>query len=110
MLHCCPDFSLVAEWRLLSSCGVWATHCGGFSCEVQALGSWASVLVVLELIYSVACGIFPVQRSNRCPLNCKADSYPLGHQGSPICGLLDDGHFDLYEVKPHAFDLHFSNN
>ena len=57
VLRCCPDFSLVAEWRLHSRCGARASHCGGFSCsEVQALGSWASVPVVLELICTVACG------------------------------------------------------
>ena len=30
----------------LSSCGVQASHCGGFSCcGAQALGAWASVVV-----------------------------------------------------------------
>ena len=32
---------------------------------------------------SVACGIFPDQGSNPCPLHCQADSQPLRHQGSP---------------------------
>ena len=32
---------------------------------------------------SVACGIFPDQGSNPCPLNWQADSQPLRHQGSP---------------------------
>ena len=31
-------FSSCREWRLLSSCGVWASHCGGLSCGAQALG------------------------------------------------------------------------
>ena len=56
--------SLVAEHRLqmrrLSSCGSRA------SC-------------------SMACGIFPDQGSNPCPLHWQADSQPLRHQGSPIC-------------------------
>ena len=30
-----------------------------------------------------ACGIFPDQGSNPCPLHCQADSQPLRHQGSP---------------------------
>ena len=30
-----------------------------------------------------ACGIFPDQGSNPCPLHRQADSQPLGHQGSP---------------------------
>ena len=32
---------------------------------------------------SAACGIFPDQGSNPCPLNWQADSQPLRHQGSP---------------------------
>ena len=30
-----------------------------------------------------ACGIFPDQGSNPCPLHWQADSQPLRHQGSP---------------------------
>ena len=33
---------------------------------------------------SVACGIFPDQGSNPCPLHWQADSQPLRHQGSPV--------------------------
>ena len=33
---------------------------------------------------SVACGIFPDQGSNPCPLHWQADSQPLRHQGSPL--------------------------
>ena len=32
---------------------------------------------------SVACGIFPYQGSNLCPLHWQAHSQPLRHQGSP---------------------------
>ena len=32
---------------------------------------------------SSACGIFPDQGSNPCPLHWQADSQPLHHQGSP---------------------------
>ena len=32
---------------------------------------------------SAACGIFPDQGSNPCPLHWQADSQPLCHQGSP---------------------------
>ena len=31
-------FSGCREWRLHSSCGPQASHCGGFSCETRALG------------------------------------------------------------------------
>ena len=39
-LCCCPwAFSCCSEWRLLSSCWVWISHCGGFSCcGAQILG------------------------------------------------------------------------
>ncbi|XP_059850861.1 transmembrane protein 64 isoform X2 [Delphinus delphis] len=43
---------------------------------------------------SAACGIFPEQGTNPCPLHRQADSQPLRHQGSPHC----------------SFDLHFSND
>ena len=33
---------------------------------------------------SAACGIFPDQGSNPCPLYWQADSQPLRHQGSPV--------------------------
>ena len=33
---------------------------------------------------SLACGIFPDQGLNPCPLHWQADSQPLRHQGSPV--------------------------
>ena len=33
---------------------------------------------------SAACGVFPDQGSNPCPLHWQADSQPLRHQGSPV--------------------------
>ena len=36
---------------------------------------------------SAACGIFPDQGSNPCPLHWQADSQPLRHQGSPRAGF-----------------------
>ena len=48
-----------------------------------------SVVVAHGLSCSAACGIFPDQGSNPCPLHWQADSQPLHHQGSPqICILL----------------------
>ena len=83
-------------WRVGAAfcCGVWASHCSGFSCGgAQALGMWASVVTMrgfsscgsqaLErrlsscgagLSRSVACGIVPDQGWNWCPLHRKADS------------------------------------
>ena len=37
-----------------------------------------------EVSCSAACGIFPDQGSNPCPLHWQADSSPLRHQGSPV--------------------------
>ena len=42
-----------------------------------------SVIVAHGPSCSVACGIFPDQGLNPCPLNWQADSQPLRHQGSP---------------------------
>ena len=42
-----------------------------------------SVLVAHGPSCSAACGIFPDQGSNPCPLHWQADSQPLHHQGSP---------------------------
>ena len=42
-----------------------------------------SVVVAHGPSCSTACGIFPDQGSNPCPLHWQADSQPLHHQGSP---------------------------
>ena len=39
-------------------------------------------------IRSAACGIFPDQGTNPCPLHRQADSQPLRYQGSPVCLFL----------------------
>ena len=46
-----------------------------------------SVVVAHGPSCSTACGIFPDQGSNPCPLHWQADSQPLHHQGSPISSL-----------------------
>ena len=43
-----------------------------------------SVVVAHRPSCSAACGIFPDQGSNTCPLHWQADSQPLHHQGSPL--------------------------
>ena len=56
-------------------CGAQASHCGGFSCcRARALGARASVVVECGLSCSAACGIFPDQGLNLCPLHWQADS------------------------------------
>ena len=42
-----------------------------------------SVVVAHGPSCSTACGIFPDQGSNLCPLHWQVDSQPLPHQGSP---------------------------
>ena len=50
-----PRLSLVVA---NSHCGVWASHCDGFSCcELQVLGHTGTVLVVHGLSCPTACGI-----------------------------------------------------
>ena len=66
--------SLVAASGDYSSCSAGASRCGGFSCwRAGALGAWASVVVALGLGCSAACGTFPGQGSNLCPLHWQVD-------------------------------------
>ena len=69
--RCVWAFSSCGQQRLLSSCGVQASHYGGFSCcRAQALGRMGSVVA--------ASGIFPDQGLNPCPVHRQADSGPPG--------------------------------
>ena len=46
---------------------------------------WVSVSVARHGLSSPeACGIFPDQGSNQCPLHSEADGQPLERQGSPL--------------------------
>ena len=99
--------SLVEESRgyLFSSCGVWTSHCGAFSCGIQALGARSSVGIVHELSCPTACGIFQDQRLNPCPLPWQVDSYPLYLHGSPQLYLtpLSSSHSELCNMKFFLF-------
>ena len=76
---------LIAVSCLIVDCGVWASHLSVFSyCGAQAVESPGSVVAVYGLCCSAACGIFPDQGSNPCPLHWQADSKPLNLQGSPL--------------------------
>ena len=79
-------------------CCAWATLvavCGPLivviCCGAQVLGTWMgfSNCGLLApghgLSCSAACGIFPDQRLNLCPLHWQADFYPQYHQGWPVC-------------------------
>ena len=74
--------------------GYSALRCTGFSLRWRLLlqstgsGAWASAVVAKGFSCSAACGVFPDQGSNPCPLHWQADSYPLHHRGSPLRGIL----------------------
>ena len=53
---------------------------GTCSAQPQYLQCSASVAVAHRPSWSTACGIFPDQGSNLCPLQWQVDSYPPHHQ------------------------------
>ena len=67
-----------------------SSRCAGLSLSrpllLRSTGSKraGSVVVAHGPSCSAACGIFPDQGSNPCPLHWQADSQPLRHQGSPM--------------------------
>ena len=69
-----------------------SSRCAGLSLSrpllLRSTGSRraSSVVVAHGPSCSAACGIFPDQGSNPCPLHWQADSQPLRHQGSPWLG------------------------
>ena len=107
LCFCAWAFSSCGKQGLLSGCCVLASHCSVFCCRIQVLGAWTSVVVAcwLQSVGSVvveqrlscpaACGIFPDQGLNQCPLHCKMDSELLGHQGIPIQRILSNFFFQV---------------
>ena len=100
---------------VVASGGHSSSRCAGLSLSrpflLRGTGSRraSSAIVAHGPSCSVACGIFPDQGSNPCPLHWQADSQPLRHQGSPC--LFDDSHPGEYEAVSHCgFDLHFPNH
>ena len=73
----------------MASGGHSSSRCAGLSLSrphlLRSTGSrrTGSVIVAHRPSCSAACGIFPDQGSNPCPLHWQADSQPLCHQGSP---------------------------
>ena len=79
--------------RAFSSCGKWGLLFiavrGPLTIAASLVGSTGSrhagsVVVAHGPSCSTACGIFPDQGSNPCPLHWQAYSQPLCHQGSPL--------------------------
>ena len=97
---CARTFSRCGKRGPLFNRGARASHCRGLSCcaglslsrplLLRSTGSRSagSVVVAHGPSCSAACGIFPDQGSNPCPLHWQADSQPLRHQGSPPWALL----------------------
>ena len=106
-------------WRAGATlcCCTRASHCGGLSCcgapapgalqQVQHVGSvvvahglqsTVSVVVAHRLSCSAACGIFPDQGCNLCPLRWQADSQPLHPQGSPQYSTVNCSHHAVYYI------------
>ena len=89
--------SLVAASRGHSS-----SRCAGLSLSrpllLQSTGSGraGSAAVAHGPSCSAACGIFPDQGSNPCPLHWQVDSQPLNHQGSPLALFLCPFLISLY--------------
>ena len=74
---------------VVASGGHSSSRCAGLSLSWPLL-LWStgsrragSVIVAHRPSCSAACGIFPDQGSNPCPLHWQADSQPLRHHGSP---------------------------
>ena len=96
---CCLFIYLWLCWVLVSARGLSlvvasgghsSSRCAGLSLS-RPLLLWStgsrragSVIVAHGPSCSTACGIFPDQGSNPCPLHWQADSQPLRHQGSPF--------------------------
>ena len=84
--------------RGLSSCGKWGplfiavrrplTIAASLLLRSTGSRCAGSAIVAHGPSCSAACGIFPDQGSNPCPLHWQADSQPLRHQGSPQGGFL----------------------
>ena len=80
-------FFTCSEWGLLSTCGVRASHYGGFSCfgawtlehRLSSCGTWT--------LWLTSMWDLPGSGVELCLLHWQADSLPLSHQGSPEHGF-----------------------
>ena len=102
----------VSVWGLspvAASGGHSSSRCAGLSLSrlllLRSTGSRhaGSVIVAHGPSRSAACGIFPDQGSNPCPLHWQADSQPLYHQGSPTLHPLPSLSIHFPET-PTAFE------
>ena len=91
---------------VVASGGHSSSRCAGLSLSrpllLRSTGSRCAGLVIVAHgpSCSVACGIFPDQGSNPCPLNWQADSQPLCHQGSPVYNFLISAYDSIWPAVP----------
>ena len=94
---------------VVASGGHSSSRCAGLSLSqpllLQSTGSRraGSVIVAHGPSCSAACGIFPDQGSNPCPLHWQADSQPLRYQGSPSWLFLKDNTRALETISKATF-------
>ena len=92
---------------VVASGGHSSSRCTGLSLPrpllMRGTGSrcTGSVVVAHGPSCPAACGIFPEQGSNPCPLHWQADSQPLRHQGSPVVS------FKIRKCESSSFILIF---
>ena len=92
-------FSSCSEQEMLFDAVLGLLIVGASLVVEHGLGKQATVVVARGLSCPEACGIFPNQGSNPCPLHWQVDSYPPDHQGSPRSELI---------VIIHLFYLFYS--
>ena len=90
---CWVFVSVLGLSLVVASGGHSSSRCAGLSLSrpllLRSTGSRCagSVIVAHGSSCSAACGVFPDQGSNPCPLHWQADSQPLRHQGSPLLAI-----------------------
>ena len=99
-LGLCCYLSVLQLWRagLLSSCCCGRLITEGSLVEVPGLQGPGSIVVACGPSCPAARGIFLDQGLNWCPLHRKADSQPLGQQGSPIQCFFDSRNTSVCSV------------
>ena len=119
---CARAFSSCAKWGPLFIAVRGPLTIAASLVAEHRLQTRSSVIVAHRPSCSVACGIFPDQGSNPCPLHWQADSQPLRHQGSPswklfysrnvktLLMLIDLSICPLYLVELWAMNLMLFND
>ena len=103
---CWVFVSVQGLFLVAASGGHSSSRCAGLSLlRPLLLRSAGSVIVAHGPSCSVACGIFPDQGSNPCPLHWQVDSQPPRHQGGPLPSLLHWLYVGMTAVKTEKTNL-----